>query len=136
MEQGRLSRRFMLAYTINPRKSLMIRTMSASLLAALAACTTAPASQEAPAAPVITGGYGSADLDDAWVKAAQTVAVNEIYTRNPTRALVEKVSVQQQVVAGINYAFDITMSGGGHFKVTVYRDLQGKMEVTAFEKVG
>ena len=56
---------------------------------ALAACATPPPTSQ-PAAPVIVGGYGSADLNDAGVKAAQKVAVDAIYTRNPTRALVEK----------------------------------------------
>lgn len=101
-------------------------------LALLAGC----ASPQPPEDDVIAGGYVDASPQDEGVKAAQAVAVNEIYTRNPTRALVETVEVQMQVVAGLNYAFDITMSGGARFKVTVYRDLQGKMQVTAFEKVG
>lgn len=119
----------------------MIRTMSASLIAALAACTTAPEAEQAPeqapvAAPMMTGAYGKADPANEMVKAAQAVAVNEIYTRNPTRAIVETVSVEQQVVAGLNYRFDITMSGGVRFKVTVFRSLQGELSVTNFEKVG
>ena len=48
----------------------------------------------------------------------------------------EKVEVEVQVVAGLNYAFDITMTGGSRFKVVVYRDLQNQMKVTNYEKVG
>lgn len=114
----------------------MIRSAPIALLACLGACAAAPEAPQAPAAPMMTGAYGKADQSNDMVKAAQAVAVNEIYTRNPTRALVEKVDVEQQVVAGLNFRFDITMSGGSRFKVTVYRNLQGEHSVTSFEKVG
>ncbi len=104
------------------------------LFAALAACATSPAEQSAPA-PVMVGGYGTADLNDESVKAAQALAVNEIYTRNPTRALVDKVSAEMQVVAGINYRFNIVMTGGAAYRVIVFRSLQGEMSVTGFEKL-
>ena len=61
---------------------------------------------------MIVGGYVAADLNEPGVKAAQAVAVNEIYTQRPTRALVEKVGAEMQVVAGLNYRFTISMSGG------------------------
>ena len=71
------------------------------------------------------------------MKAALAVATDAIYTRDPTRALVEKTEAQVQVVAGLNYAFDITMTGGAHYKVVVYKPLgDAKMEVTSYEKVG
>ena len=105
--------------------------------AALGACTTAPGAgtpEQSITAPLV-GGYGNADLNDEGVKAAQALAVNEIYTRNPTRALVEKVSVETQVVAGLNYRFNIVMSGGAAYRVIVFRNLQGEMSVTEFEKL-
>jgi hypothetical protein len=128
-----------------------------AIVGALTACSPAPASEPAPAsapaapetpaadatpqtppavveAPIV-GGYAPADLADETVKAAQVVATDAIYTRNPTRALVEKVEVEQQVVAGMNYRFTITMSGGAKYGVTVYRDLDGKMEVTDYAKL-
>jgi hypothetical protein len=118
----------------------------------LTACTPAPATEptpapETPAAeatppapmpspePAIVGGYAPADLADETVKAAQTIATDAIYTRDPTRALVEKVEAEQQVVAGMNYRFVITMTGGAKFGVTVFRDLDGKMEVTEYAKL-
>ena len=85
---------------------------------------------------MITGGYAKADKAEARTKEAEDFAVAEIYKRNPTRALVENVDVKVQVVAGLNYAFDITMTGGAHYKVVVYRDLQNVMKVTSYEKVG
>jgi hypothetical protein len=86
-------------------------------------------------APVITGGYSPASLDDEMTKAAQAVAVDAIYTRDPTRALVEKVEAEMQVVAGLNYQFVITMTGGARYGVTVYRKLDGSMEVTNYTKL-
>ena len=132
----------------------MIRLMSAALIAALAACTPAPAPTPEPApesaapaavetpapappeAPIV-GGYAPADLADEGVKAALAVATDAIYTRDPTRALVEKTEAQVQVVAGLNYSFGITMTGGARYKVVVYKPLgDAKMEVTSYEKVG
>ncbi len=118
----------------------------------LAACTPAPASEPTPAPepaaieatpptpmptpePPITGGYAPASLDDEMTKAAQAVAVDAIYTRDPTRALVDKVEAEMQVVAGMNYRFVITMTGGARFGVTVYRKLDGTMEVTDYAKL-
>jgi len=112
--------------------------VSAGLAMFVSACaTTVPPENALPAdpRPVITGGYGGADLSDAGVKAAQAIAVNEIYTRQPTRALVDKVIAETQVVAGLNYRFNITMSGGAAYRVVVYRNLQGEMSVTSFEKL-
>lgn len=113
--------------------------LALSAFLALGACATPPdsetvAEQSAPA-PVIVGGYGAADLKDENVKAAQTLAVNEIYTRNPTRALVDKVSAEVQVVAGLNYRFTIVMTGGAAYRVIVFRSLQGQMSVSSFEKL-
>jgi class 3 adenylate cyclase len=85
--------------------------------------------------PVMTGGYSPASLDDEMVKAAQAVAVDAIYTRDPTRALVEKVEAEMQVVAGLNYRFVVTMTGGSRFGVTVYRKLDGTMEVTDYAQL-
>jgi len=135
-----------------------MRLMSAALILSLAACApaSAPASDPAPAEPAtpaavepapapaptpdigpVAGGYAPASLDDEGVKAALAVATDAIYTRNPTRALVEKTEAQVQVVAGLNYAFDITMTGGAHYKIVVYKPLgDAKPEVTSFEKVG
>lgn len=94
-----------------------------------------PHADPAPPVPPMTGGYAPADLEDANVKAAKMLAVDEIYKRAPTRALVEKVDAQQQVVAGMNYRFDITMTGGARFDVTVFHDLNGAMTVTDFTKL-
>lgn len=126
-----------------------MRITSTILIGALlAACSPAPAPAPEPVAveatppapmpapePMVTGGYSPASLEDEMVKAAQAVAVDAIYTRDPTRALVEKVEAELQVVAGINYHFVITMTGGARYGVTVYRKLDGAMEVTDYARL-
>jgi hypothetical protein len=128
-----------------------MRIIPAILIGALlTACAPAPAPEPTPAPeppvedvtppapepePVVVGGYSPADLADETVKAAQAIAVDAIYTRDPTRALVDKVEAEQQVVAGMNYRFVITMTGGAKYGVTVFRDLDGKMEVTEYAKL-
>jgi hypothetical protein len=135
----------------------MIRdVLLASILLATAACAPAePAKPPEPAAPAaipdpvtpdamvetppadmpMPGGYGPASLEDPRVKEASDLAISEIYKRDPTRALVESVSAEMQVVAGLNYAFTIKMTGGATFGVTVFRSLQNELTVTHYEKV-
>jgi hypothetical protein len=89
-----------------------------------------------PPPPVIVGGYtdaGPANTANADETAARNLAVAELYRKFPTRALVEKVTVQTQVVAGLNYRFHITMSGGAAYDVVVYRDLQNHMTITGVD---
>jgi opacity protein-like surface antigen len=97
--------------------------------------TPAAVVEEPPVNIPVTGGYGPASLDDAQVKEASDFAVSEIYKRDPTRALVESVTAEQQVVAGMNYNFEIKMSGGATFHVTVHRNLQNEMSIGDYEKV-
>ncbi len=127
-----------------------MRLVSTILIGSVvAACAPAQAPEPTPVAappavvettpptpgPVMTGGYSPASLDDEMTKAAQAVAVDAIYTRDPTRALVEKVEAEMQVVAGLNYRFVITMTGGARFGVTVYRKLDSTMEVTEYARL-
>jgi len=100
------------------------------------ACANLPADNPPSApAPVVVGGYAPADMNAPEVKAAYGVALAEIYKRNPTRALDEKKSAEQQVVAGMNYRFRIEMTGGSVYSVTVYRDLQGAITVSDYQKL-
>lgn len=106
------------------------------VFAMLAACVSPAPTQQVEREAIITGGYGKADPADARVKEAEDFAVAEIYKRDPTRSLVETVDVKVQVVAGLNYAFDIAMTGGKHFKIVVFRSLQNELSITSYDKVG
>jgi hypothetical protein len=93
-----------------------------------------------PADPVnspVVGGYSPADAGNADVSAAEKMAVDEIYRREPQRSIVENVTREQQVVAGMNYRFTIKISGMNSYRVVVFKPLpgQGAMSVTGFEKL-
>jgi hypothetical protein len=48
---------------------------------------------------------------------------------------VEKTTAELQVVAGLNYRFEIVMGGGATYRIVVYRDLQNTLTVSEYEKV-
>jgi hypothetical protein len=95
------------------------------------------ATQPAPdtGRPVVVGGYSAASATDAMVQAAEKLAIDEIYKREPQRSIVETVTREQQVVAGMNYRFNVKMSGVNRYEVVVFRSLQGEMSVTGFTKL-
>jgi hypothetical protein len=85
--------------------------------------------------PVIAGGFGSADPASADVKAALALATDALYKKFPQRGLVEKSTAEVQVVAGLNYRFDIQMTGGKHYTAVVFKPLKGDMQVSSVEEV-
>jgi len=93
-----------------------------------------PSAPSAAPSPVVVGGYAPANLANPDVAAAEKLAVDEVYRREPQRSLVENVTREQQVVAGMNYRFTIKMSGMNSYRVVVYKPLQGEMSVTLFEE--
>jgi hypothetical protein len=99
---------------------------------------TRPAAEpEIPAGarPALVGGYSPANASDPELMAAEKMAIEEIYRREPQRSLVEDVQREAQVVAGMNYRFTVKMSGMNSYRVVVFRPLQGEMMVTSFEKL-
>lgn len=113
---------------------MRIAVLIGSACLALSACSM-PWTTEPPAPPVV-GGFAPADVSDPSYKEAEALAIDTIYKREPQRSIVESKSAQVQVVAGLNYRFDIKMSGQNRYTVQIYRDLQGKLEVTEFTKTG
>ena len=120
----------------------MRRTVFVLVALAAGACANLPADNppEQPTAPTsgpVVGGYAPADQADPGVAAAEKLAVDEIYKREPQRGLVESVTREQQVVAGMNYRFTIKMTGTNSYRVVVFKPLpgQGEMTVTGFEKL-
>ena len=89
----------------------------------------------APRLP-LTGAYAAADPQDIGANAAEKIAIEEIYRREPQRALVENVERELQIVAGVNYRFMVRMSSGERYQIIVYRPLEGDMQVTSYRKLG
>jgi hypothetical protein len=107
---------------------MRLAVLAAAIL--LAACADNPV--DPPTVP-LAGGYAPASASDSDVMAAEKVALDEIYRREPQRSLVENVTREQQVVAGMNYRFNVTMSNRVTYRVVVYKPLDGAMSVTGFE---
>lgn len=106
----------------------------------IAGCVTtgcAANSAEVAAPPVgpIVGGYQPANPGDLGLTTAEKMAVDEVYRREPQRSIVESVTREQQVVAGMNYRFTIKMSGINSYRVVVFKPLQGPMSISGFEKL-
>ena len=87
----------------------------------------------------LAGGYAAGDMQDEGAKKALQIATDAIYERFPTRALVDAVSLETQVVAGLNYRYRIEMGGSPDaraiFEAIVYRDLDDNYELNRLTKL-
>lgn len=111
-----------------------IRTLfsRAALAAALGTATLAAAPIVAQPAPPIAGGWSAGKVADPTVKAAADFAASQL----PGKASVKSIeSVSQQVVAGMNYRIDLTLSDGSRWEVVVYRRFTGEMQLTQSMKL-
>ncbi|MEM9740878.1 MAG: hypothetical protein AAF829_13545, partial [Pseudomonadota bacterium] len=59
----------------------------------------------------LPGGYGPGDPAEPGAKVAYQMVEQAIYDQYPTRALVDVVALETQVVAGLNYRFRVEMTG-------------------------
>jgi|GEM_PF-1274422 len=88
---------------------------------------------------ILVGGYAPADIEDEASTKAKEMVIDEIYKRFPTRALVDKVDMEIQVVAGLNYRFQIEMTGNQAnrdvFTGVVYRDLDDNYKLTSLDRL-
>ncbi len=88
---------------------------------------------------LIVGGYAPMNNEDEHSVKAKEMVIDAIYKKYPTRALVDKVETQIQVVAGLNYGFKIEMSGPKAtrdiFEGVVYRDLEDNFELTSLSQL-
>ncbi len=91
------------------------------------------------AGEVLAGGYSTGDMEEDGAKRALKIATDAIYHRFPTRALVDSVSLETQVVAGLNYRYRIEMGGAPDvraiFEAIVFRDLDDTYELTSLTKL-
>jgi len=106
--------------------------------AMLAACATpAPqAEQVIEREAVITGGYAKADESTVAPRKRRRSPSARSTSAIPRALWSRRWRSRCRSSPGLDYAFDITMTGGSRFKVVVYRDLQNQMKVTNYEKVG
>ncbi len=84
-------------------------------------------------APVMAGGYRAVETADPDVCAAARFAVRSL--EGPRARLRSIEAAQQQVVAGVNYRLDLTTASGRRWRVTVYRPLSGRLQLTSRERL-
>ncbi len=88
---------------------------------------------------ILVGGYAPAAIEDEASIKAKEMVIDAIYKRFPTRALVDNVDMEIQVVAGLNYRFQIEMTGNQAnrdvFTGVVYRDLDDNYKLTSLDRL-
>ena len=109
----------------------------AVLLVILPACDSL--NNRADSEDVIAGGYGDGNLSEEGAQTALRLVETAIYDRYPSRAEIDQVQLEVQVVAGLNYRFRIEMSGAPEsravYEAVVYRDLEDSYELTSLTRL-
>ncbi len=100
-------------------------------VANLSACAAA-APQAEPERPAMTGGWSASPVTED-MQAAAAFATSQIAGEGITFNLLTNGEVQ--VVAGINYRFEMVLTNGTAWRVTVYKKLDGSMELTQSQSI-
>lgn len=109
-------------------RAMMILTAAAFAVVAPSVADTAPAVGGMP----VPGGWSQGRTDDPQVKAAADFAVTQL----PGGAKLSRIdAVSQQVVAGMNYRLDLSLSDGSRWQATIYRRFDGTMRLTQSMKL-
>lgn len=105
----------------------------AAIATAACANTATSSSSNALEQPTIVGGWSSASVDNADVKAAAAFATKQIAAPGVTLTKIE--SADTQVVAGINYRMSLKLSDGRNPTVVVWKKLDGSMELLSIAEM-
>lgn len=112
----------------------MTRSPHLALAALALAAGCAACKPDQPAAPPgpesqVVGGYSPADPTEPAVLAAANFAAGA--ASKGTAELLSVDGAEKQVVAGMNYRLNLTLSDGSRWKATVYRALDNRMALTS-----
>jgi transcriptional regulator len=86
-------------------------------------------------APIIVGGYQSVEISDEIKTAALFALQTQTKIENKPFELIEIKKATQQVVAGMNYQFELTVKSGEnlrHAAVIVFRGLDSQYSLSAW----
>jgi len=97
------------------------------------AAGAAPPTNTPAHAPVIAGGYSAISVTDAHVRAAARFAANKLGKKKAKLKSVN--SAASQVVAGINFRMNITLTNRKQYNVVVFQGLDGHHELTSSTQV-
>jgi len=95
--------------------------------AGAAVAQTHPATPPSAGGMSVPGGWNAGRKDDPAVKAAAGFAAGQLPGAPKVKSIDE---VNQQVVAGMNYRLELTLSDASRWEVTVYRRFNGEMQMT------
>ena len=111
---------------------VMTGITSALLLFSLNAYAIPPAPH--PPLPPIAGGYSTQAVTDPQVKEAATFAAKAVSKSTATLKTINQAA--SQVVAGLNFRLNITLSDGKRYDVLVYKSLDQHYQLTSATLVG
>lgn len=112
---------------MNMTKTVRSFLLGAAGMALVLAANAEPARPPASGGMGVPGGWNEARKDNADVKTAASFAASQL-PGAPKLKSIETAS--QQVVAGMNYRMEITLSDASRWEVTVYRRFNGEMSLT------
>jgi hypothetical protein len=87
----------------------------------------------AVAQPPIAGGYQNVAVTDPGVRAAALFGVAQL--RRPRARLASIDAAQRQVVAGMNYRIDVTLSDRSRWRLAIYQPLRGPLQARPAERI-
>lgn len=117
-------------------KRAIVWMVAAATLIAAPGCSGSTVQADAPggnAAGPTVGGWSDVAADDAQLRDAAAFAARAIAGEGAS--VVAIANGRRQVVAGMNYAMEISLSDGGRWRATVWRRLDGGMALTAAERL-
>lgn len=110
--------------------------VAVAALVAAPGCSGRTGPAEAPggnAAAPLAGGWSDVVADDPQLRDAAAFAARAIGGEGAS--VVAIANGRQQVVAGMNYAMEISLADGGRWRATVWRRLDGGMELTEAKRL-
>jgi hypothetical protein len=113
-----------------------MKTRTAFQLVAICLLTSCASAHNVPSEPVTVGGYADIEVNDEIKSAALFAVQTQAKRENKPLKLVEISKAKQQVVAGMNYQFELTVKSGEtprHATAVVFRSLQSSYELTSWQ---
>jgi hypothetical protein len=107
---------------------IMLLLISAAMAASIPVAS--PVVVSVAAIQPMVGGYRPVDVSDEGVQSAAAFAAGEMGTE-----VREIETAHRQTVAGVNYRIVMSTTNDERWQVTVYRNLQGGMQLTAREQL-
>jgi hypothetical protein len=113
-----------------------LKTIAAAALVVSAGAgifAAAGASTPAVAQPPMAGGYQNVAVPDPGVRAAAQFGIAQLRRGRARLASID--AARRQVVAGMNYRIDVTLTDRSRWRLSIYRPLRGQMQAGRAERI-